>query len=311
MLSNNTKAYFLAILTITIWSSNFIIARDVLDILPPFSFAFLRWLLATIIILLFFFKTLIQEYKTIKENIYYLILLSWFGIAGFHGFLYLASHSSTAVNLSLIGASSPILVLVISRFLGDIKLGFYKIVTVFITFLALAILVSDGDIYKLLNFRFRQGDVWMLFASINFAIYNIMMNKRPTSISFKATTISLFILGTIFTIPFFLYELFIVKKTIIISNKSIFAIVYTALLPSIVGYFAWTKALYLIDSVAKVSMIYYLIPIFSAIGSHYILSEAITWVNIFCMVLILFGVILTNHKLIINNLEKSHFNLTK
>ncbi len=95
------SGYIFAICATIIWSGNFIIARGLSESIPPISLAFWRWVVAVIVFLPFALKALIADWDILKKNIPYLAITSLLGITIFNTLIYLAGHTTTAINLSL------------------------------------------------------------------------------------------------------------------------------------------------------------------------------------------------------------------
>src|SRR5687768_7794678 len=110
-----------AILATIIWSGNFIVARGVIDQIPPFSLAFYRWLTASVIISPLAIKKFQSEKTIVLKHWKYFFWLSLSGITLFNTLIYIAGHYSPAINLPLIGTtSSPVFaVLLAALFLKE------------------------------------------------------------------------------------------------------------------------------------------------------------------------------------------------
>jgi hypothetical protein len=92
--------YLFAIGATALWSGNFIIARGLNESIPPISLAFWRWVVAVIVFLPFALKPLIAQRDVLKEHISYLAITAFLGITTFNTLIYLAGHTTTALNLS-------------------------------------------------------------------------------------------------------------------------------------------------------------------------------------------------------------------
>ncbi len=104
-----------AVITIIIWSGNFIIARGVYKQIPPVSLAFYRWSLASVIIFFLGYKNFIAEKHFVFKNLRYFFWVALLGITLFNTFIYVAGHTTSAINLALIGTTaSPIFAIIIS-----------------------------------------------------------------------------------------------------------------------------------------------------------------------------------------------------
>src|SRR5947207_3143319 len=199
---------FLASLATLIWSGNFIIARGIYKQIDPVSLAFYRWAVATIIIFPFAIKRFNMEWHSIKRSWHYLFWFSLTGISLFNTFVYIAGHYTTAINLALIGTtSSPIMSIILARIFLKERIGWMKISGLIICIAGILFLLSKGNFKNLLTLSFSSGDAWMLVAAFCFAVYNILVRKKPSSISPVNFLFASFFLGTILLLPFFLWEI--------------------------------------------------------------------------------------------------------
>ena len=170
----------LATLAAFIWSGNFIIARGVYKQIGPVSLAFYRWIIATMIILPFAIKTFTREWNTVWRSGHYLFWTSLTGISLFNTFVYIARHYTTAINLALIGTtSSPIMSIIMARIFLKERIGWMKLLGMFVCIAGILFLLSKGDLQNLIYFRFTAGDGWILAAAAAFAVYNTLVKKKP------------------------------------------------------------------------------------------------------------------------------------
>src|SRR5690242_9880071 len=198
---------FLASLATLIWSGNFIIARGVYKQINPVSLAFYRWVVATIVISPFAIKRFNTEWPSIKRSWHYLFWASLTGISLFNTFVYIAGHYTTAINLALIGTtSSPIMSIIMARIFLRERIGWMKLLGMFICITGILFLLSRGDFRNIFALKFSSGDVWMLLAAFCFAVYNILVRKKPASVAPLNFLFVTFLLGSVLLLPFFLWE---------------------------------------------------------------------------------------------------------
>ena len=196
-----------AIITAIIWSGNFIIARGVYKLIPPVSLAFYRWSLASIIIFFLGYKKFIAERSFVFKNRQYFFWTALMGITIFNTLIYVAGHTTSAINLALIGTTaSPIFAIIISAIFINETITALRLAGLLFCIAGVMVLVSKGSIHTLLTFRFTAGDVWILFAAFVFAIYTVLVKKKPTTISPVTFLFVIFIGGTLLLLPFFITE---------------------------------------------------------------------------------------------------------
>jgi len=297
-MSGNTKkqpfliGYLFAFGATAIWSGNFIIARGLHESIPPVSLAFYRWLVAVIVFFPFAFKYLVRDWKIIKGHPVYFSLTALLGVTMFNTLIYLAGHTTTAMNLSLIAITFPIFIILFSRILYKEYVSIKKGIGIALVLTGVVTLIAKGSILALFNISFNIGDVWMLLASIIFAVYSLLLKNKPEKISVMALQFSIFILGLVFLFPFFLWELTTIDQAVL-TRTTIPAILYIGIFASLGAFVFWTKAVVILGP-AKAGMVYYTLPLFSGFLAYLFLSESINMVYFYSMLLIFIGIVTTN-----------------
>lgn len=286
--------YLFALAATIIWSGNFIIARGLSDRIPPVSLAFWRWVVAVIVFLPFALRSLISEWGKLKKNILYLSVVSILGITIFNTLIYIAGQTTTAINLSLISITFPVFIVIISRIFLYESITFYKAIGILFVLTGVVLLITKGDSSVLLNTSFTIGDIWMLLASIIFAIYSILLKRKPEELSIWAFQLSTFILGLIFLFPFYILEYFSVPK-VEFDIKTVSSILYVGIFASLTAFVLWNKAIVSIGP-TKASMIYYTLPVFSGFLAFLFLKEEISRVYFYSTLFIVFGIFVANYE---------------
>ncbi len=109
--------YGLALGATALWSGNFIVARGLNDLIPPVSLAFYRWLTAVLVFAPFAVQGVIRQWPLVRRHLRYMAVTAFIGVTCFNTFIYIAGHTTTAMNLSLIAIVFPVFVVMISRVL--------------------------------------------------------------------------------------------------------------------------------------------------------------------------------------------------
>ncbi|WP_300461506.1 DMT family transporter [Desulfobacula sp.] len=284
--------YLFAFGATAIWSGNFIIARGLHDNIPPVSLAFYRWLVAVIVFLPFALKSLIREWGIIQEHPTYFSITALLGVTTFNTLIYIAGHTTTAMNLSLIAITFPVFIVLLSRILYKDPITAQKGIGITLVLIGVVTLITKGSLSALLNISFNRGDVWMLLASIIFAVYSLFLRHKPAAISVMALQLSIFILGLLFLFPFFLWEQTTIQHAIL-TRTTIPAILYIGIFASLGAFVFWTKAVVILGP-AKAGMVYYTLPLFSGFLAYVFLLESINILYFFSMLLIFMGIVTTN-----------------
>lgn len=279
----------LAILATVIWSWNFIIARGLHDAIPPVSLAFYRWLVATIVLAPIALRKSIREYGVIKENIKYILITSFLGVTVFNTLIYIAGKTTEAINLSLIAISSPIFIIIFSLIVFNEKISLKKIIGIALTITGILVLLTRGKISVLLNISFAKGDLWMLIAAMIFAVYSILVKKRPTELSRTTFLFSTFTIGLFFLIPFYIIDL-IAHPLPSFNLEITTAILYIGIFASVAAFFLWNRSIEIIGP-SNAGLIYYTLPLFSTLWAILFLNETAEALHFISMFMILTGII--------------------
>ena len=293
---DNYVGISLAVLSALIWSGNFIISRKVHDTIPPITLNFYRWLTATIILVPFAWKKFIIEFPMVKKNIGYFLLTSIMGVSLFNTFVYVAGHYSTAINMALVGTTtSPIISVILARIFLNEKITFLRVIGMFICITGILLLLSRGHFENLISLSFTKGDWWMLAAAFSFAVYNISVKKKPAQMSNVNFLFTIFLLGTLLVIPFYLLEL---KNSggFEINNQNLFSIFYLGLGTSVICFLFWNIAIARLGA-GRTALFGNLIPVFSSLGAVILLNEKIISIHLISFTLVIAGLVIANlHK---------------
>jgi drug/metabolite transporter (DMT)-like permease len=292
---NSYSGIALALMTVIIWSGNFIIARGVYKQIPPVSLAFYRWSLASVIIFFVGYKKFVEEKNFVFSNRKYLFWVALLGITLFNTFIYIAGHSTSAINLALIGTTAaPIFVTIISAGFLKERITPLRLAGLLLCIAGVVVLISRGSIATLLAFRFSAGDLWTLMSALVFSIYTILVKQKPATISPATFLFTIFIGGALLLLPFFIAEK-IVMPPVTWDRNLLISIGYLGIGTSVIGFFGWNAAIARIGSV-RTALFGNLIPIFAAIEAVWLLGETITVVHVVSGALVITGLVLANLK---------------
>jgi drug/metabolite transporter (DMT)-like permease len=283
----------LAILATLIWSGNFVVARAVHKQIPPISLGFYRWLTASILIFPLAFKKFQQEKKLIRQNLGYFFWTALWGMALFNSFIYIAGHYSSAINLALIGTTaSPIFSFLLAAIFLKENISWLRITGLCICIAGILVLISSGSMEKLFSFHFSRGDWYVLAGAFCFAVYNILVKKKPVSIDPLNFLLVTFVLGTLLLFPAWIWERHHSASVVWTANL-LWVILYLGAGTSVISYYCWNMSISRLGA-ARTALFGNLIPIFSSIEAVWILGEELTLVLIVSLALVITGLIIAN-----------------
>jgi drug/metabolite transporter (DMT)-like permease len=211
----------------------------------------------------------------------------------FNTFVYVGGHYTSAINLALIGTtSSPIMANIMARIFLKEKIGWYKIVGITLCVTGILFLLAKGDFSNLLTLKFSEGDLWVLVAAFCFAVYNTLARKKPAAISTSSFLFTIFSLGTILLLPFFLWE-FYYSQPVVWSLNLVGVIIYLGLGASVICFWIWNVAIHKLGA-GRTALFGNLIPIFSSIEAVLWLHERFTLNHVISMTVVLTGLAIAN-----------------
>ncbi len=283
--------YLLLLIPPLCWGGNAVIARGVINILPPVSFAFWRWAIAFLILLPFTRHSLKKDCGAIVHSWKMLLVLSFFGIACFNSLLYRAAHTTTAINVSLIQTIMPATIILISRILFHETIRRLQLAGVVLSIFGAVLIALKGQWNTLITMSFTEGDILMLVAVITYALYSALLRKRPLMNPLSFLTVT-FGIGAFMLLPLYIFEIFWIGA-FPLRHATIFSILYVALFPSIVAYFCWNRGIELIGA-NKAGLFMNLTPVFATTLAILFLNESLEIFHLVGMAFVFAGMILFN-----------------
>ena len=300
----------LAVLATMIWAGNFVISKGVSQLISPITLAFFRWTLASIIIIPIAWSSYKKEKQYIKENIRYLFWVSLSGIALFNTCIYVSGHFTSAINMALIGTtSSPIFATIFAVIFLKEKISASRLIGLILCIIGILILLSKGSFEKLLLLRFGIGDLWILGAGFCFAVYSVLVRKKPPTISSLHFLMLIFSMGAIMLFPFFLIENWYLPKPQF-TPALIGSILYLGFGTSVIAFLCWNIALHKLGT-SRTVLFGNLTPIFSTLEAVLILGEKFSSVHILSGLLVISGLVIANLKTATAFKKKSSTEISK
>ena len=286
----HTQAFLLLGLVMVLWAGNSIVARAVRFDIPPFTLAFLRWSGATLAVLPFAIAPLKRDWPAIRQGWRPLLFLGLTGIGAFNALLYSGLQYTTATNALLLQAAIPAAMVLCDRLFFGVRSSWWQIVGVSASMLGVAAIVFEGDPAAALRLHFGFGDALILISVVVWALYTVFLRLRPaiSPTSFIAVTFSI---GVLTMGPPAAME-WRAGETVAWSGPVVAAILYVALLPSLLSYFLYNYATGVVGP-ANAGQAITLMPLFGALIAAVTLGERLHAFHFAGMAFILAGIALS------------------
>jgi len=272
-----------------VWGGNAIVARAFAGELPPVGLAFWRWMLAALLVLPFAWPHVRRDAPAMIRAWPIMVLLSALGIAFFNAALYIAAHTTTALNILMLQAAMPVLIVAATFLLFNDRITARQGAGVALSLAGATTLITHGDPHVLTDLAFNVGDLWMLAACILYAVYTALLRLRP-AVHWLSFLFAIFFLGAMLLLPFYIGETLLVQP-MPVSVRSLLAIGYVSLFASAIGYGAFNRAVELLGAnTAGLSV--YLVPVFGTVFAVLLLGERPELYQLAGIALIVAGILL-------------------
>ncbi|WP_338666948.1 DMT family transporter [Pseudodesulfovibrio methanolicus] len=282
--------FLFALLAVTIWSGNFLIASGFVDDIPPVTLAALRWLTATVIFLPFARRDMRRDMQALLDHRNELILAAVTGVTLFNTLVYVSARTTDAVNMALFASTTPVFVVILARIFLREHISLLRWAGLTIAIAGMLTIATRGSLNVLVHLTFRAGDVVMLAAGFLWAVYSILVKRKPATISRNAYLGATFLLGTIPLIPAALIEQWYAPAWSF-TPAVLGAVLYIGVLASLAAFFLWNSAIMHIGP-GNAALFQYFMPVFSGVGAWLLLGQPVTVVHGVGFVLIFSGVVM-------------------
>jgi len=290
---HRTLPTLLLLIAAASWGGNWVAARWVTLDVPPFALSFWRWALASALLLPVAAAQLRADAPLIRRHLLELAAFGAVGAAGFTLLGYWGVRYTTAVNATLLNSSLPLFVVPLSWWLLKLTVSGRQLAGLALSLAGVASIVGAGEIETLARLALNPGDLLLLGGALLWAIYTVMLKWRPPvrALSFLFCTLAA---GAAFSLPFYLWEVS-AGGTMIVSGKTVAAIGYLAIFPSIVAYICWNHAVMALGPNVA-GFFNPVIPVFGTLFAVTLLGEPLRLYHLAGFALVLGGVVLTSRR---------------
>jgi drug/metabolite transporter (DMT)-like permease len=295
----NPGAAALLTLAPLLWAGNAVLGRVVAGHISPMTLNLLRWVLAGVV-LLPLGGWVLGRGSPLWGSWRRFMALSLLSIGGYNALLYLALNTSTPINVTLVGSSTPVWMLLIGRVAFDKAISPRQWLGAALSICGVMLVLSRGQLDLLLHVRLVAGDVYILLASAAWATYSWMLVHPTTEPASVRSDWAAFLLAQVF---FGLSwsgvaaasEWALGLGRLELSGALGLALVFIALGPAVLAYRAWGAGVARAGPQAA-GFFVNLIPLFTAVLSGVFLGEMPHLYHALAFVLIVGGIVVSSHR---------------
>ncbi|WP_108063925.1 DMT family transporter [Poseidonibacter lekithochrous] len=283
------KYYIFLVLAVLFWSGNFIFGRLISSSVEPVQLSFFRWFFVFILLLPYMLIHKQRLINSLKKDFRILFLFGALGVAGFNTLLYYGLQTTTATNALLINSSTPIFIIVLSAIILKVKITKIQSLGVLLSSIGVLYLILKGSLVTLLTLEFTQGDLWIILACLDWALYCILLKFKPKDLNaFDFLSITTFI-GIVILYILFSLQGFSFEFSFVSSDEVLYSLIYMVIFPSLLSFYFWNESTVAIGA-NKAGQFTHLMPIFGAILAFLLLGERLEFYHFIGITFIAIGI---------------------
>ena len=278
-----------------LWGVNYLVGRSAPALIAPHALAFLRWLIAALILAVFARHELKAKRHLIWPERWHFLAFGMLGMWICGSWLYLGARTSPANNIALIYALSPVFIVLGAAIFLQEPMRKRQWIGVVLALIGLAHVVIQGRWDALTQTQFVVGDLWVLGCAIAWAIYSLLLKKWPSQFSPLARLVLIALAGVLFMLPLTLLEAFsgLPMTQTIWGVKTWLIILAAAIFPGAGAYLAYSTLSSRIGA-ARTALVLYLGPLYAAALAWLALGEPLHAYHAIGALIILPGIYLAS-----------------
>jgi drug/metabolite transporter (DMT)-like permease len=287
-------AHALIFIAPALWSVNYLVARWAPGVIAPHALALGRWVVAALVLALFCHREIVAKRQFIRGEALHFLVLGALGMWVCGAFVYIGGRSTAAVNIGLLYAASPVLIALFSAIWLRERFGVLQALGVALALAGVLHVLVRGQWGALADVRLNPGDLWIAVAVLCWTAYSLLLRAWPSAFSPLARLTLMACAGIVVLIPFTLWEAWVWLPSEL-SWRSAALVLAAALIPGAGAYGAYSYMQRALGA-ARVSVVLYLGPLYSALIGWAVLGERIEPFHAVGALLILPGIWLSTRR---------------
>jgi drug/metabolite transporter (DMT)-like permease len=286
--------YIKLFLTAFFWGGTFIAGRLLAGHVGPFSAAFLRFAIASFL-LLAFVKFTEKSFPSVSSlQIGMILLLGLTGVFSYNAFFFRGLMSIEASRAALIIANNPIAITILSAVFFREGLTLKNGMGILISVCGAMVVISRGNLLFLLSEPLSRGDLYIFGCVASWAAFSILGKQVTGSLSPLIAIAYSSAAGAIMLfIPACMEGLFHDWQHYSLAHWS--CLVYLGVFGTVIGFIWYYEGIRAIGP-SKASLFINFVPVSAVLLAYFLLNEPLTASLLVGTILIVSGVYLTNQR---------------
>lgn len=281
------------------WAGNAVVGRLISDLISPMTLNFLRWVLA-FALLLPLASHVLRPSSQLWPAWQRFALLGLLSVGAYNALLYMALNTSEPINVTLVGSSTPVWMLLIGRVFFGAPISGRQFLGAALSISGVMLVLSRGQLDLLLQLHLVPGDLFVLTASACWAYYSWMLSRPTTEPPDIRANWSAFLLGQmafglVWSGLFAGGEWALDKAHITWGWPLAWALIFIAIGPALIAYRAWGAGVSRAGPAAA-GFFANLTPLFAAVFSTAFLGETPRLYHVLAFALIVSGIVVSSRR---------------
>ena len=277
------------------WSSNYIIARSARGVISPHLLASRRWLLALALLMAFLGPSGLRRVRAAwRAEWKHLLALGSLGMYVCGAWLYQGAQSTSATNMALLYAATPVAIAALSARLLQEGLRGRQMAGAALALAGVLFVIAKGDVTNLLQVRFSVGDLWVLACALAWTAYSVLLKFWPSTLGPGERLVAIIAGGLALLLPLTALEAVLLPSPAL-GGKAALLVVLAAVLPGVLSYSAYSYLQRELGA-ARTALMLYLAPVYGALLGWLVLGEMPGWYHAVGAALILPSIALATRR---------------
>jgi drug/metabolite transporter (DMT)-like permease len=277
-----------------LWTVNYLVARWAPGVIAPHMLALARWAVAALLLGAFCWREIVAKRALVRAEAWHFIVLGALGMWICGAFVYVGGRTTTAINIGLLYAVSPVLIALASALWLHERFGMLQWAGVALALGGVMHIIIKGQWGALGALQVNPGDGWIALCVVAWTAYSLLLRAWPSAFGSLARLTLIACGGVVVLLPLTAAEA-LAGWTSTLSWTSVALVLAAALLPGAAAYGAYSYMQRVLGA-ARVGVVLYLGPLYAAVVGALVLGERIEAFHLAGAALILPGIWLSSRR---------------
>jgi len=247
----------------------------------------LRWAFALVTLSAIDWRHLRVDWRTVRLNALYLLILGAIGFAVFNNAVYSAVTFTSGINVSVEQGAVPMFIFVANFLVFRLKITAQQVLGLILSLVGVVLVSSHGEPARILAMEMNIGDVIMIAACVAYAGYAVALRRKPP-IDWRSLMIAMSTGALVGSLPFSVAE-YMHGSFLPPDRQGWLIVLITTIFPSILAQMFFVRDVELIGA-NRAGLFINLVPIFGMLLSVIVVGETLRPYHAVAVLLVFGGI---------------------